>query len=116
MKQFIEIAKHSRIIVAKRLEDLLSCDVGLYVSERDNEIKDCRLLLKAIDAALTVKADLEEGVRLVAATFLIALDDEEMRPDLDEVLANIVNLDIQGSCQAALITDAVEITDLVSQD
>lgn len=131
--QLIAIARQYRSYVEGRITNLkrhLDEEPFCYRSENsgrkdfENQISYWEATLEMIDKALKVPAALEDDMRLVAATFLIALDKEtnpEPMAELGDILSELVQIDVDvestgRGCQAAEIRDACDVTELVVRD
>lgn len=120
--QLIKLVRMYRSDVEGRLSDLRADEI---TCPDDDDVKaqiaHWEATLEMIDQGLAVPANLEEGTRLVAATFLIALDKEtspEPMDELGDILAELVQIDVDvegtgRTCQAAEIRDACDVTELV---
>lgn len=119
--QLIKIARMYRAEVESQMAALQEEQEDGFRDHDDPQIAHWQATLEMIDQALAVPANLEEGTRLVAATFLIALDREtnpEPMDELGDILAELVQIDVDvegtgRTCQAAEIRDACDVTELV---
>lgn len=122
ISQLIEIVRMYQTDVESRIQELLATEAS--GKDVQDQISHWDQKLRQINKALQVPAALENDTRLIAATFLIALDREtnpEPMDELGDILDELVRIDVDvegtgRTCQAAEIRDAVDVTELAVRD